>query len=1129
MLKKNRLNRRRFGWLSKMLFVAISLFFIQNIGAQSSNTIPTVTIDMKDASVKDVLKEIESQSKYFFLYDKKNVEENRKVSIAAKQKPLTEILSQLFSNTNVSYVIEGKHIVLSPRQETNQGNSQQPAQKTISGHVKDNKNEPIIGATVTINGTSNGTTTDMAGNFTLANVSEDATIHISYIGCVAQTLSVKGRKIFEIVLREDEKMLDEVIVIGYGTTTRKHVIGSVDQVGSNMIKDRPVANLSQALQGMSPGLTIQQRSMNPNDNSMNINIRGINTMNTNDPLIVIDGMITEDVKAMNLLNQNDIESVSILKDAGTAAIYGSRSANGVILITTKKGRLDMKPVITFSASVGSQNPNILLKPVKGYQNALLRNDSFVNAGQDPKFTPEQIAEFAKGDSEWGYEAILKNALQQNYNIGVQGGSKASTYNLSFGYYDQESNFKGQDFGINRYNFRSNIVTQISRLKVTALLAYDRQEGRSDKGGLWISDVMRVPTYGTYNIYPDKDGKYYNNDVTTGGNYLAELYHGGLTTNDDDHFQGVVSGELDIFTGLKAKAMLGYDLRSEHRLIKRRYYPVYDYTDRDAIINGSSNKDFHIEDYNGKITMLNTQFLLDYNRTFNGIHTVTGLLGYTTESFRREANEIKRKFVDPDLYQDTDETEIDPGSYNTPDRFTERALHSWLGRLGYSYMDKYYTEFNARYDGSSKLAKKNRWCFFPSVSLGWRISEENFFSFWKENIGDMKIRGSYGILGTQSVEDYQYMTTYDIYKNQYGFNNATVTGTGYTYGNEILAWEKTQTFNIGADALFLNNNLTVNYDFYHKYTTGILLRPQTPSTLGGAVPFENAGEMRNLGWEISINYRLKHSDFSHNFGFNIGDSFNKVMKYGEQAIAGADEIERIIREGVPLYSYYGFKTDGLYQNREEITNSATFIGANLEPGDVKYVDRNGDGIINDNDRYILGNAFPRYIFGFNYLCNWKGIDFSMLWQGVGKRDMALRGEMIEPFHGDYYQVMFEHQLDYWSPGNTSAQYPRLINNKAEASYANNYRHSSDRNIYDAAYLRLKNIQLGYTIPNQLIKRLGIGNARIYISGQNLLTFTKNKFIDPESSEFGNSMNANGANSGRNYPTLKYYGGGIEIQF
>ena len=476
---------------------------------------------------------------------------------------------------------------------------QSRTEKTVKGTVKDEQGEPLIGVSVAIKGTTNGTITDADGKFSISCNGDDMLV-ISYVGFNTIERKAGNASLLALVMKEDSKLLDEVIVIGYGTTTRKHVIGAVDQVKDKLIKDRPVANLTQALQGASPSLTIQQRSMNPNDNTMNINIRGVSSMNNNDPLIVIDGMIADDVKAMNMLNPSDIENVSILKEAGTAAIYGSRSSNGVILITTKKGPLDMKPQVSFSASVGSQNPDILLKPLPGYQNALLRNDSYVNAGKDPIYTAEEIHQFAKGDSEWGYKAILKNALQQSYNLGVQGGSKSTSYNISFGYYDQESNYKGQDFGVKRYNFRSNIVTDIKRLKLTALLAYDRQEGRSDRGGLWLSDVMRVPTYNTYDIYPDADGKYYNTDITTGGNFLATLYHGGLTTNNDDHFQGVVSGELNIWKGLKAKAVLGYDLRSEHRLIKRRYHPVYDYIDRDKITNESDKKDYSIEDYNGKI-------------------------------------------------------------------------------------------------------------------------------------------------------------------------------------------------------------------------------------------------------------------------------------------------------------------------------------------------------------------------------------------------------------------------------------------------------------------------------------------------------------------------------------------------
>lgn len=1001
------------------------------------------------------------------------------------------------------------------------------AASPVRGIVKDAMGEPLIGVSVVVKGTTNGTATDIDGNFTITCDENDILV-FSYVGYIKKEIKAGSSSFHAITLEEDSKILDEIIVIGYGTTTRRSVVGAVDQIKDNVIKDRPIANVTQALQGASPNLIIQQRSMNPNDNTMNINIRGISTVNNNDPLVVVDGMILDSPSRMNLINPNDIENISVLKDAGSAAIYGSRSANGVILITTKKGTKNQKPVVSFNALIGSQNPDILLKPVKGYQNALLRNDSYINAGMLPIYSSQDIANFAQGDSEWGLEAIMKNALQQNYNVSVQGGSTDVTYMTSFGYYDQESNYKGQDFGVKRYNFRGNMVADIGRLKLTTLLAYDRSD-KKDNPFIHLADVMRVPVYNTYDIYPDADGKYYNNDITNGGNTLATLTHGGITTKDEDHFQGLITGEFDIWNGLTAKATFGYDLMSEHRLIKSRYYPVYDFINRESIINEQDKDNFGIEDYNSKATMINAEFMLNYNKTFNEKHTVSALFGYTTESFRSEANELKKMYVDPDLYLNTDKTEInEKDSKNTPYMTKERALRSWLGRVGYSYLDKYYAEVSARYDGSTKFAKGNRWGFFPSASLGWRISEEDFLSFWKEKVGDFKIRGSYGVLGNQNLNDYMYFTTYEVYTNDYGFNNNSVTTTGYTIGNSSLKWETTRTFNIGVDATFLNNSLSASWDFYNKSTHDILLDEILPGTFGGGNIKTNRGEMRNRGWEVSVNYRLDHSDFHHNFGFNIGDSFNKIIEYGPQKIDKADEIERIIREGVPYYSYYGYKSAGLFQNEEEIRNSALPLGANVKPGDVKYVDRNGDGVIDDNDRYILGNAFPRYTFGFNYMFSWRGVDFNMLWQGVGKRDMALRGEMIEPFHGSYYYVMFEHQLDYWRPDNTDAKYPRLINS-ASPSYTNNYILGSDRNIYNAAYLRLKNIQLGYTLPRTITQKVGINRFRMYVTGQNLLTFTKNGFIDPESSEFGNNMNASGANSGRNYPTLKYYGVGFEIEF
>jgi TonB-linked SusC/RagA family outer membrane protein len=1109
----------------------MTLLFAHEGGAQVNEVSQdlkkvSIQVDVQNASLEQLFKLIEQKTEFRFFYDKKALASDSKFTLN-KELSLFELLSWITERTSLQFKQVKKNINVrsAPAKAAIVGPSQDV---TVSGHVLSADDEQgLPGVNVVVKGTSIGTITDADGNYSL-QAPEDGILVFSFVGYTPQEVLIGGKTLINISLQPDIQALGEVIVVGYGTVLRKDLIGAVDQVKADVIENRPVANITQALQGVSPSLVIQQRSMNPNDNTTNINIRGITSMNNNDPLVVIDGMIMEDVGSMNLLNPNDIETISILKDAGASAIYGSRSANGVILITTKKGRPDMRPTVTFGASVGTQNPRMLLKPVKGYQNALLRNDSYVNAGLDPVYTSEQIANFAKGDSEWGYEAIMQNALQQTYNIGVQGGSKTSTYNVSFGYFDQENNLKGPDFGIKRYNFRGNVVNEFGKAKITTVLSYTRNQNRSDRGGLFLADVMRVPTYNTYDLYPDENGRYYNNDITTGGNMLATLYHGGLTTNDNDQFQGIISGELDIWKGLKARAMLGYDVRAEHRLIRRRYYPVYDFINRDNIINAASSNEFHIEDYNGKMTTLNSQYLLDYKRTFNTMHTVTGLFGFTQESWRSEMNEIKRNYVDPDLYQDTDETIVSKDSYNTPNGTAERALNSWLGRVGYAYGDKYYAEVSGRYDASSRFLSDLRWGFFPSASAGWRVSEENFFGSLKDKISDLRIRSTYGVLGTQSAADYQYMDTYQIYTNQYGFNDKAVTGTGYTLGNDQLTWEKTATFNIGVDASVLNNQLTISYDFFNKHTTDILLNPPVPSTLGGAVAEKNIGEMRNQGWELAISYRLNHGEFKHVFNFNLGDTFNKVIKYGDQDIQKADEIERIIREGVPLFSYYGYKTDGLFQNQEQIEAAALPVGAQVQPGDVKFVDRNNDGVIDDNDRFILGNAFPRYTFGFNYSVAWKGFDLNMLWQGVGKRDMALRGEMIEPFHGSYYYVMFEHQLDYWRPGNTDAKYPRLVNS-ASPSYSNNYSRGSDRNIYNAAYIRLKNIQVGYTLPRALTQKVSVNKLRLYVTGQNLLTFTKNSFIDPESSEFGNNMNAGGANSGRNYPTLVFYGGGIQVEF
>ena len=1003
----------------------------------------------------------------------------------------------------------------------------------VKGTVKDASGEPLIGVSVSVKGKSGiGTITDINGNFSIQCDAND-TLVFSYIGYATLEFPVNGKSSLSISMKEDTKVLDEVIVVGYGTTTRKSAVGAVDQVKADMIENRPVANMTQALQGAAPNVIIQQRNHNPNDNKTNFNIRGITTLNDNSPLFVIDGLVA-DGESFNKLNPMDIENISILKDAGTAAIYGSRSSNGVVVVTTKKGKKNQRPVVRLSGMIGWENPDILFSPVAGYQNATLRNLAETNAGNAPKYTPDQIRDLAAHQNEesWFFDQIMRTAMQQNYNLSVSGGSEHSTYMISMGYYDQESNYVGNDsFGVQRYNFRTSLSTELGRFKLTGILAYARNNSVSTTGGSLEVDAARTPTYYYYKM-KSADGRYLLNDILSEFNPLGQLEAGGRNKYRNNYINTNVSAEMKIIDGLKLKGVFGADIMNDTRFT--RNHAVAYYSSEEATeprpIKKENNK---TSNWNSNAYLINTQLLLDYNKTF-GKHTVNGLVGLTNESYTQSSNEIEKKYVDPDLGIATDETTSEPGNITgktSVDDSNRTSITSFLGRAGYSYADRYYAEFSFRYDGASKFHKDYRWGFFPSVSLGWRPTEESFMEFYKEKIGDLKLRASYGILGSHAIGTYDRFTVYDVYDNSYAYNNKTVSGAGFKLGLENLTWEKTQTFNIGVDASFLQNSLTVTFDYFHKRTNDILMKPLISSVFGTEMPMANIGKMQNQGWDLSVNYRLKTGAFTHNFNFNLGDSWNKVLEFpGDEQITQVEELSRIIRVGVPLNSYYGYKMAGFFQSYDEIEASAIPVGAKVQPGDIKFVDRNDDGIIDSKDKFILGNAFPRYTFGFTYGLNWKGIDFSMFWQGVGKRDRMLRGELIDPYHANYSYTIYKHQLDFWTPTNTEARWPRLAAPGSDSN-RNNYGigNGSDLFLLDGKYLRLKTLTIGYTLPKEWTKHLGMQKARLYINGQNLLTFSNNSFIDPESSEFDSKMSTSGANSGRSYPTLRYFGFGVDIEF
>lgn len=992
------------------------------------------------------------------------------------------------------------------------------SQTTAQGKVVNEANNAMAGVTVAIKNSATATTTDEAGNFTLRLPGANAVLVFSYIGYTTRELPASAS--MSVQLQPLNNTLGEVVVVGYGTQRRVSVSGAVDKISAEAIEGKPVANVSQALQGTSPNLIIQQRNFEPGQ-GLNINIRGLGTLGNNDPLVVIDGIIGGD---LNLLNPTDIESVSVLKDAGTAAIYGSRAANGVLLITTKKGRKNQKPTASYEGIYGITHPEIMAQPVHAWENAYYKNESLVNSGRQPVYSASEIQQIAaRGDGDWRLSSILKNAAQQNHTISIRGGGENNTYLMSFGYLDQENNFIGPNYGWKRYNLRLNQSTEVGRFKLTTILSYVKSDGKdhSSSTGTLTVDASRVPLL--YN-FQDSAGRYLTNAVSSEFNPKAILENGGYRHYNNDEVFGSFTGELSITRDLKLRGVFGGTVRSNHSFGRRMELSFSP--------GGRYGQDREVFDDNYKSLLANTQLIAEYKKRF-GSHDVNLLVGGSNESFKSEGNSVRKTLTDPTFGIPTTGTVVDPNSANTNQRTSESSLSSLFGRAGYSFHDKYIGEFSFRYDGSSNFPKAGRWGFFPSVSAAWRLTEEDFLSNFRNNVGELKLRASYGVLGNQNVSPYQYQTSYFNYANAYGFNNNIVGGAGFSLGNPQITWEKATTANLGLDAELLKKKLFVSFDVFDKTTSDILVaRDDVPAIFGAGFPNYNAAKVRNRGWETSLTYRFSNKAFRHTLTFNVADNKNELLNYtfgAQEQVLRKEEFEFVRRVGLPITVYQGYRRDGYFQTLDDIKAYAKPVNATVVPGDIRFKDKNGDGVIDDKDKYILGNPFPRYTFGLTYNVSFKGFDAQIFVQGVGRRELMIRGELVEPFHVGYSGTMYTNQTDYWTPTNPNARWPRLAE-AGSPSNQNNYRTGSDIYLFNAAYARLKNVQIGYNLPGSVAEKAHLKGARIYLTGQNLFTLTELDFIDPENTEFGNntSMGA-GANSGRAYPLPVFYGVGLNITF
>jgi TonB-linked SusC/RagA family outer membrane protein len=1020
----------------------------------------------------------------------------------------------------------------------------------ITGKVIDEAGAGMPGVNVVEKGTSNGTVTDNVGRYSLNVTDENSVLVISFVGYRNAEEVVGSRTEITTQLNPDVQTLTEVVVVGYSTQERKNVTAAVSTINPEQLENRPVTNMYQALQGLAPNLIIQQNVAEPGS-VQTLNIRGVGSFTDNSPLIIVDGVNVGSL-GLNYLNPNDVESITVLKDAASSAIYGSQAANGVIYVVTKSGQRNEQMSIQYNGMFGLQSPTTTPKAVEGWEFMTLKNEALNNSNLPPQFAPQQIADQrAAGSYPWAYDEFVNNVVpQQNQNLSITGGSKNTSYLLSAGYMNQQSMFNGdyiprdKRFYYKRYNLRTNISTQLNKVIKTDLnVAYTHGVNRNHpfSTGIMVRDAMRTPR-----IYPivDEAGNFVVPPLTS-NSVFAQLSKGGFKSTQSNNLLGVLNVTVTPIENLRlnVNTSANYSFYNEELQVREfTYAPQY---------TTAAPPQFNEQRKSNWSDLTRTFFAtLEYERNF-GDHNGKVLVGYRSDYVSNysfvSAYRVNGTVLDDDYIIGGDFTRDQNGNitgnitnYNGITNPERKTINSVFGRVNYAFRDKYLAEFTWRYDGASVLAPDNRWFFFPAVSLGWRVTDENFLKPFRDAVGEVKLRYSIGQVGNSNIGGFNYLSRviYDppddqFYQAQYSFNNTATQGVLFSPVNPELEWERSTMANYGIDVNLFNNSLSLSFDYFNKDTDGIYFTPSVPGTLGLSSPIQNFAEVKNVGWEFMLNWRTTTGNINHTVGFNVADNTNKVIRVGEEQILGSD-FNYIIKEGFPISSYYLYKSDGLYQNLDDLENAPSVPFAynqRVNPGDIRYIDKNSDGVIDGNDRYILGNPFPRFTFGFNYSGTWKNFDFQMLWQGVGKRVQYLRGDIVEAFHNNEEHAFVQHK-DRWTPTNPDATYPRLT---ASTSTNSNNTAYSDYWLFDTKYLRLKNLQIGYSLPESWISKAGIQSLRIYFSAQNLVTFSPKRFrkigIDAEFTQFDNKLNFSNYDpiAGRNYPNAKVLAAGIDIKF
>lgn len=1127
------------------LYLALTLIFVSSILAESSySQIKSISVKLNQMSLKDSFSVIEDNSDYLFIImDNTDAELNKKIDANISDKSIDDILNIILDNTDLVYTIVNRQITISKEKAIDEENEfklikstvekiVQQNTKMISGSVRDVNGMSIIGANIVEMGTLNGTVTDFDGNFTLS-VEQNAVIQISYIGYLPQEINTENITIINIVLNEDTKSLDELVVIGYGTQKKLSITGSVASIQTKEIKQSPAANLAVSLAGRLPGLTAIQRSGEPGRELTQLYIRGVSTPNTQAPIILVDGIERD----LTFVDPTEVESITILKDASSTAIFGTRGANGVVLVTTKRGTTE-KPEISFTAEVSAQDFTRKAKPVNSFDYALLRNLALSNDGLPYQYSAEEIDKYKTGidpisypNTDW-YSLIFKDyALQNRYNLNVSGAGKMMKYFVNAGYLHQDGQFKTEknlsydpSFFLDRYNFRSNIDMQLNPtlkafLNAAGYLehinspvgAFNRGIGSTDIGGDSPSVYLLRELAGFNATIPGPltpDGDVISSPNAgfpgTGGTLppYGELNRSGFIKRYISNVTASFGMEQDldfITNGLSAKVMISYDTRLENNVFKMKSYPKYVQTLRENIVTFRPLN-------NDQETPLSTSSFKHYWNTTN----VQGYLNY-------ENRFGKNQFSGLILYQQQQTVINDELPYK---------LLGLSGRVSYSFDNTYLLEFNAGYNGSEQFAKGKRFGFFPAFSAGWVISEESFFNF-RNTVDYLKIRGSIGQVGNDRIGGRRFLYLDNIQLGGGGIGNL---GRGQTIAinslrNENLQWEVANKANIGIDAnLFKDFSLTL--DIFKERRNNILInRGLIPGVIGlssGTLPPANIGVIDNKGYEIELNYTKRiANDFSVFSKINLNYAIN-VVDFADEPLLPEDYAHRYRNTGYTLGQFWGYEVDGFFESEEDVLDSPVQnIGGHASrPGDLKYKDLNNDDIIDQKDLAPIGkSSIPNYTFGGSFGFTYKNFDLSLLFQGVTGVSSFLGNWSNTYFFStnNYFDIHLNSWTEERATKGESITFPRLTTQSNPNQNVNSF------TISDASYLRLKNAEIGYTLPTKISTKIGANRTRFYINGFNLITWDKlpTKNFDPEYAH--NILN------GFSSPILRLYNLGFNITF